>query len=83
MPLWWFYPAALRRWFIRRWRKKVPAWTQMVEETRVLSLRRLRSLFPESETYTEWLLMFPKSYILYARRKQVEVLEAHREPNSL
>jgi hypothetical protein len=32
MPFWWFYPAWFRQCLIERWRMKVPAWTQMVEE---------------------------------------------------
>jgi hypothetical protein len=65
MPFWWFYPAPLRRAFLRSWRKKLPAWTTMVEETRVLSRRRLRELFPEARIRVEFAAGLPKSYCAY------------------
>jgi SAM-dependent methyltransferase len=65
MPFWWFYPERLRRSFIEQWRQKLPSWTEMVEDTRVLTLQRLQSLFPGSSVHTEWLLGFPKSYAVY------------------
>jgi hypothetical protein len=65
MPLWWFYPERARRSFIERWREKLPDWTEMVESTRVLTLDRLRSLFPGSSAHTERLFGFPKSYAMY------------------
>jgi ubiquinone/menaquinone biosynthesis C-methylase UbiE len=49
MPFWWQYPATVRRYFIERWRKKLPAWTQMVEETTVLTKADLQRLFPEGK----------------------------------
>lgn len=65
MPFWWFYPATLRHYFIERWRKKLPAWTQMVEETTVLTEGDLRRLFPEATILVERLFGIPKSYIAY------------------
>jgi len=67
MPFWWFYPAILRYWFIQRWRKKLPAWTSMVEETTVLSKSELRQLFPEATIFAETILGIPKSWIVYFR----------------
>jgi hypothetical protein len=66
MPLWWFYPEGVRQAFLERWRKKLPAWTEMVEGTRVLTLDRVRALFPGSSVYTEWAFGFPKSYAMYS-----------------
>lgn len=66
MPLWWFYPENMRQAFLERWRKKLPAWTEMVEGTRVLTLDRVQSLFPGSSVYTEWAFGFPKSYAMYS-----------------
>ncbi|MGB8330247.1 MAG: class I SAM-dependent methyltransferase [Polyangiales bacterium] len=66
MPLWWFYPQPVRQAVIERWRKKLPEWTEMVDGTRVLTLKRLRSLFPGASTYTEWMFGFPKSYTIYS-----------------
>jgi len=65
MPFWWFYPAQLRRYFIQRWRKKLPAWTHMVEETTVLDKTTMQQLFPEATILTEKSLGIPKSYIAY------------------
>jgi SAM-dependent methyltransferase len=66
MPLWWFYPERGRRFFIERWRKKLPNWTEMIEGTRVLTLDHLRSMFPGSSVHAEWLFGFPKSYAMYS-----------------
>ncbi len=65
MPLWWFYPAKVRQYFIERWRKELPSWTQMVEETTVLSRDDLRLFFPEATIVTEAVLGIPKAYIAY------------------
>jgi len=63
MPFWWFYPAGLRRYFIERWRRKLPAWTEMVEGTRVLTRAELKRFFPEATITVERVCGFPKSYI--------------------
>ena len=63
MPFWWFYPPGLRRFFIERWRKKLPDWTQMVEGTDVVSKAELQGLFPEAKMQVERLFGLPKSYI--------------------
>jgi hypothetical protein len=65
MPFWWFYPPSLRSYFIRRWRIKLPDWTEMVEGARVLTKSELRTLFPEATIVVETMLGFPKSYIAY------------------
>lgn len=65
MPFWWFYPERLRRRIIEHWRKKLPAWTHMVEETRVLTKSQMRTLFPEAKILTERSLGLSKSYIAY------------------
>jgi hypothetical protein len=70
MPLWWAYPAAMKDFFIRRWRVKLPEWTRMVETTTVLSRAHMQALFPDAETWTEWKLGFAKSYVLYKRPPQ-------------
>lgn len=66
MPYWWFYPESLRHRILEGWRKKLPAWTEMVEGTRVLSFDYLQELFPGASSYTEWLAGFPKSYAMYS-----------------
>jgi len=65
MPFWWFYPAWLRHLYIEHWRKKLPAWTRMVEETTVLTKKQLRQLFPEAKILTEKSFGIAKSYIAY------------------
>jgi hypothetical protein len=65
MPFWWFYPTKLRMYFIERWRRKLPAWTTMVEETRVLSKADLGELFPEATIWVETFFGVPKSYVAY------------------
>lgn len=63
MPMWWFYPAPLRRWFMARWRRRRPAWAHMVEETTVVRRREMADLFPEAEIHVERRAGIPKSYI--------------------
>ncbi len=70
MPFWWFYPKRVRRYFIERWRKKLPAWTSMVEETTVLSKAELQELFPEARIYTETVFGIPKAYVAYLARAE-------------
>lgn len=69
MPFWWFYPEKLRQYFVARWRKKLPEWTKMVEETRVLTKADMQRLFPEATIRVETVLGIPKSYIAYFRRR--------------
>lgn len=63
LPFWWFYPPAVKRSFIRRWRRTVPAWCEMIEETTVLHRSEIEQLFPDGEIWTERLLGLPKSYV--------------------
>jgi hypothetical protein len=63
MPFWWLYPERLRQYFISRWRRKLPEWTEMIEGTRVLELRQLQTLFPNATVTTERVLGIPKSYV--------------------
>ena len=68
MPFWWFYPAAMRRMFLRQWRKKLPLWSDAMAATRVLTRERLLALFPEARMYVEWVGGIPKSYAAYVPR---------------
>ena len=65
MPLWWCYPQGMRRWILRRWREKLPAWTDMIEGTTVLKRDELQQLFPDAEIKVERVLGIPKSYIAF------------------
>lgn len=70
MPFWWFYPVRLRRYLMERWRKKLPAWTQMVEGTTVLTKKDLTRLFPEATIWVEKRFGIPKSYVAYSVRER-------------
>jgi hypothetical protein len=71
VPLWWQIGERMRRLIIARWRKKLPAWTEMVETTTVVSKAELRSLFPDAEIITERFLGLPKSYIAVRNAQSV------------
>lgn len=67
MPFWWFYPRALKRWWLARWRARLPGWTRMIEGTRVLRRRQLEALFPGAEIHVERFFGIPKSYAAFVR----------------
>jgi hypothetical protein len=68
MPFWWFYPESWRQRLLAQWREKLPAWTEMVDNTRVLGKNQLQALFPGAQFYTETLLWIPKSYVVWFRQ---------------
>ncbi|MCA8887423.1 MAG: class I SAM-dependent methyltransferase [Parvularculaceae bacterium] len=70
MPFWFFYPRAVRNWFMARWSQKLPAWTEMVRQTRVLKHIALRFLFHDGHIDREWSFLMVKSYIAYKPRPQ-------------
>ena len=53
MPFWWYYPEPLRRYFLKRWRDRVPDWTRMVEGTTYVKKEELNDLFSGSLSYSE------------------------------
>ena len=65
MPLWWFYPPAAKRFYIERWRRKLPAWTEMIEGTTVILRRDMQAMFPGSSLWAERFMGFTKSYVAY------------------
>jgi len=67
MPFWWFLPESLRRYFIARWKGKLPAWTEMIESTTFVERAELQSLFPDGTLVIERLMGIPKSYIVFRR----------------
>ena len=69
VPLWWFYPPALKKSLIKRWREKLPHWTEMVETTTVLLRGYFSKLFPDATVWTERKFLFPKSYVAYKAPK--------------
>lgn len=66
MPFWWGYPEFVRRHFLQRWRRTLPAWSDSMAETRVLSHARMRELFPSARLYVESIAGIPKSYSAYS-----------------
>ncbi len=65
MPFWFVMPEFMRAAFIRNWEKKLPAWTDMVKGTTVISRRDMEAFFPDADLLTERKFGLPKSYILY------------------
>lgn len=65
MPLWWFYPASIRRAFIARWHKGLPDWAEAMEGTRVLERGFLQGLFPGAQVWTEAVVGVPKSMAVW------------------
>ncbi|MCC5869128.1 MAG: class I SAM-dependent methyltransferase [Gammaproteobacteria bacterium] len=76
MPFWWFYPDRFRQHFLSRWKEKLPAWTEMVEGTRVIEKQFFQELFPDGEVYVERLAGLPKSYIAWRSQG------THQDPRS-
>lgn len=71
MPFWWFYPAWLRTFFLDRWSRKLPAWTEMVSTTTYIPRKRLISLFPDAKIINEWFI-FQKSLIAFKATEHVK-----------
>lgn len=65
MFFWWFYPKALRSYFIKKWAIKLPAWAEMVKTTTVISSSELRAILPGCTLKHEWII-FPKSIMAYS-----------------
>lgn len=65
MPFWWFWPHWLQNLKIKRWRRRLPAWCRMVEETRVLRRGDFHALFDDGEIWVERSFGFTKSYTIY------------------
>lgn len=69
MPFWWFYPKWLQRYFLAGWHKKLPAWTDSMEQTTFVTREELRELFPEAVICVETMFAMPKSYVVYSRSR--------------
>lgn len=61
----WQLPQWVRDRLIRSWEIKLPGWTQMIKELRVLTKTQMKRLFPDAKTYTERKFLFEKSYSFY------------------
>jgi hypothetical protein len=69
MPFWWFYPSSVRRRFLARWRRSLPAWTEMIENTTYVAPTVLEEIFPGSNVLIERFCGMPKSYVVWKRRQ--------------
>ena len=65
LPLYWQLPGFVKSRLHLKWRRKLPAWYAMIEQTRVLSRRRMLELFPSANIYVERRLGLEKSYAAY------------------
>lgn len=65
MPFWWLYPTPVKNAFMRRWRRRLPAWAEMIAGTVVISKLRMKQMFPDSDLIIERAAGFVKSYICY------------------
>ncbi len=63
MLFWWFYPKPLREWIKSRWRKRLPAWVDMIDGTTVIRRGELENLFNDGRIITEKQFGVTKSYI--------------------
>jgi Methyltransferase domain len=65
LPFWWYYPEWLKQYFHRQWKRRIPAWNQMILGTRFLDKNHFEKLFPGCNFETERIASFPKSYIAW------------------
>lgn len=65
MPFWWAYPEPIKQGLIARWKRKLPAWTEMIEGTTVIKRSAFQQMFPKAAIWTEYFSGFPKSYVVY------------------
>ena len=67
MFFWWFYPEFVRSFFMNRWRKSLPAWTDMMNGTTVVLKSEMLEIFPDAVIWTEWKFGFIKSYSAFRK----------------
>lgn len=65
VPFYWSLPERFRERLVENWGRKLPAWTEMIKGTRVLSEDRMRELFPSARVYHERSFGFEKSYSFF------------------
>jgi hypothetical protein len=65
VPFYWKLPQLWRESLMNSWEKKLPAWSEMIKELRVLSKKDMIKLFPKSEIYIERKFLLEKSYTFY------------------
>lgn len=65
VPFYWRLPSGMRRRLNEGWKRRLPAWQDMIAHTRVLTRRQMIELFPGSCLFLERRLGFEKSYAAY------------------
>ncbi len=65
VPFYWQLPRRLRERLLRRWRARLPGWTEVMAGTTVLTRARMMELFPDALIFTERRWGFEKSYGAY------------------
>jgi hypothetical protein len=65
MPFWWYYPEDLRQALIKKWRRDLPLWTEMVEGTTLVGRAELQHIFPEAVVSPERAFGIVKSYVAF------------------
>jgi hypothetical protein len=65
VPYYFRLPEFARKALERRWHQKLPAWTDFIRGTCVVSRGEMLDLFPGAELYVEKKLLLEKSYACY------------------
>ena len=65
MPFWWYYPEDVRQALIKKWRKELPLWTEMVEGTTLVQRAELHEIFPDAVISPERAFGVVKSYVAF------------------
>ena len=65
VPYYFRLPQSAREALERRWYAKLPAWTETIRGTTVLSRARMQELFPDADLFIEKKFLFEKSYACY------------------
>lgn len=65
VPFYWQLPQGKRDRLIQSWETKLPAWTEMIKELRVLTKAQMQELFPDANIYIERKFLLEKSYSFY------------------
>jgi hypothetical protein len=63
IPFWWLLGKRIRARLLERWHRALPAWSEMVAGTTVVSKAEMQRLFGDARIITERFLGWPKSYI--------------------
>jgi hypothetical protein len=71
VPYYWRLPEPARVRLQSTWKRRLPAWAEFIQGTRVLSRARMQELFPNAELYVENKLGFEKSYACFAPSRPV------------